>query len=47
MHITMMYKQKGSGKKLENDRGSFIIVILTIIFEKVIKIASCQSLVEI
>ena len=37
MYITMIYKQKGSWKELENHRGIFIVVILTIIFEKVIK----------
>ena len=33
----MIYKQKGSWKELENHCGIFIAVILTIIFEKVIK----------
>ena len=37
MYITVIYKQKGSWKELENHYGIFIIVILTIIFEKVIK----------
>ena len=37
MYITMIYKQKGSWKEFENHRGIFIVVILTIIFEKVIK----------
>ena len=37
MYITMILKQKGSSKELENHRGIFIVVILTIIFEKVIK----------
>ena len=37
MYITMTYKQKGSWEELENYHGIFIIVILTIIFEKVIK----------
>ena len=47
MYITMIYKQKGSSKESEIHRGTFIGVILTIIFEKVIKIVYCQSLVEI
>ena len=34
---SLIYKQKGSWKELENHRGIFIVVILTIIFEKVIK----------
>ena len=37
MYITVIYKQKGSWKELENHRGISIVVILTIIFEKVIK----------
>ena len=37
MYVTMIYKQKGSWKELENRCGIFIVVILTIIFEKVIK----------
>ena len=37
MYITMIYKQKGSWKELENHSGIFIVVILTIIFEKVFK----------
>ena len=48
MSITMIYKQKGSWKEMENHRGIFNVVILTFTFEKAIKkIASCQSLVEI
>ena len=37
MYVTIIYKQKGSWKELEGHRGIFIVVILTIIFEKVIK----------
>ena len=37
MSVTMIYKQKGSWKELENHCGIFIIVILTIISEKVIQ----------
>ena len=33
----MIYQQKGSWKELENYRGIFIVAILTVIFEKVIK----------
>ena len=37
MYIRMIYKQKGSWKELENHRRIFIVVVMTIIFEKVIK----------
>ena len=37
MYITMIYKQKGSWKELENHNGIFIVVILTISLEDVIK----------
>ena len=37
MYITMIYEQKGSWNELENHCGIFIVVILTIIFEKVTK----------
>ena len=37
MYICTLYKQKGSWKELENHRGIFIVVIVSIIFEKVLK----------
>ena len=37
MYICTLYKQKGSWKELENHRGIFILVIVSIIFEKVLK----------
>ena len=37
MYICTLYKQKGSWKELENHRGTFIVVIVSIIFEKVLK----------
>ena len=36
-YICTLYKQKGSWKELENHRGIFIVVIVSIIFEKVLK----------
>ena len=37
MYICTLYKQKGSWKELENHWGNFIVVIVSIIFEKVLK----------
>ena len=37
MYICTLYKQKRSWKELENHRGIFIVVIISIIFEKVLK----------
>ena len=37
MYICTLYKQKGSWKELENHRGNFIVVIVSIIFEKVLR----------
>ena len=38
MYICTLYKQKGTWKESENNRGIFIVVIVSIIFEKVLKI---------
>ena len=35
--ITTMFKKKGSWKKLDNYRGIFIVTILQLIYEKVLK----------
>ena len=37
MYICTLYKQKGSWKELENHRGIFIFVIVSITYEKVLK----------
>ena len=37
MYICTLYKQKGAWKELENHRGIFVVVIVPIIFEKVLK----------
>ena len=37
MYVFTLYKQKGSRKELENHRGIFIVVIVSIISEKVLK----------
>ena len=37
MYICTLYKQKGSWKELENHRSIFIMVFVSIIFEKVLK----------